>query len=83
MPGDSKDLIRRIIIAMHCSGFAILFIFMEINQDTLYHKLNIRRLGLTLIPKLMMTKTFIYPYGDPRMLISLENTDLYIIYIYY
>ena len=31
---------------------------MESNQDTLYHKSNARRLGLTLIPKVVMTETF-------------------------
>ena len=42
------------------------FIFVESNQDNIYHKLNTRRLNL--IHKLVMTNTFYFPYGDPRML---------------
>ena len=34
---------------------------MESNQDTLYNKLNIRRLGSTLIPKVVIPKNCLFP----------------------
>ena len=37
--------------------YNIFLIVEESNRDTLYHELNIRRLKLTLIPKVVMTKT--------------------------
>ena len=58
MPGDSKNFIRRI---QTFPRFYNIFIFVESDQDTLYHKLNTRRLGLTLIPKVGMTKTYLFP----------------------
>ena len=47
MPGDSKDFIRRIMIQ------ALQF-FWKVTQA---YELNTRRLGLTLIPKVVMAKT--------------------------
>ena len=59
MPGDSQDFIRRIIIQVLPSFYTFL-IFLESNQETHYHRLNTRRLGLNLIPKVVMTKTFLF-----------------------
>ena len=60
VPGDSKDLISRIIMQVF-PGCIILFIFVESYQGTLYQKVNTRRLRLTPIPKVEMTKTFLFP----------------------
>ena len=59
MPGDIKGFIRRIIMQAFPS-FYIFLIFLESNQDTHYRRLNTRRLKLTLIAKVVMTKTILF-----------------------
>ena len=49
MPGDGKYFIHIIIIQ---------YFIVESNKETLHHNLNTRRLGLTLSPKVVMTKPF-------------------------
>ena len=41
---------------------------MENNQDTIYQNLNTRRLRLSLIPKVVMTKTFYYLFIEGAIL---------------
>ena len=62
MPGDSKDNIRKIIIpALPRFYHFFLFLWIGTKTPSLYYKLNTRRLGLTPIPKVVMTKTFYFP----------------------
>ena len=57
-------------LSRHCPGFKI---FVESNQDTLYHKLNTRRLGLTLIPKVVTMTNFSLRWPTRADLIYWKN----------
>ena len=59
LPVNSKEFNGRIINqALPCFNISL---FLWKVTDTIYHKFNTRRLRLTLIPKVVMTKTFPFP----------------------